>query len=86
MSCCGQGRMALKASPSGVLPTGVTPMAGSSMGRAATPMRYLGAAPVVVRGAFTGAAYPFSATRAVQMVDARDVAGLLKRGIFRRGP
>ncbi|HET7222832.1 MAG TPA: hypothetical protein VFI81_06525 [Rhodanobacteraceae bacterium] len=47
-------------------------------------MRYLGAAPIVVRGAITGHAYRFASGRAVQPVDARDVAGLLKKGIFRR--
>ncbi|HJR14509.1 MAG TPA: hypothetical protein VJ833_11495 [Rhodanobacteraceae bacterium] len=47
-------------------------------------VRYLGAAPIVVRGAATGHAYQFAAGHAVQPVDARDVAGLVKKGIFRR--
>ncbi|HKZ09842.1 MAG TPA: hypothetical protein VJL61_03935 [Rhodanobacteraceae bacterium] len=47
-------------------------------------VRYLGAAPIVVRGTITGQAYSFAASRAVQPVDARDVAALLKKGIFRR--
>jgi hypothetical protein len=41
---------------------------------------------VVVRGLVTGRAYQFAAGRAIQPVDARDVAGLLKKGIFRRSP
>jgi len=87
MSCCGQGRMALKASQSGVAPmgSGQAQLAGGPMVRATTPMRYLGTSPIVVRGAISGGAYPFSPARPVQMVDARDVAGLLKRGMFRRG-
>ena len=87
MSCCGQGRMALRSSQVGAAPLGAGAVqpAGGAMARAVAPMRYLGAAPVVVRGAITGAAYPFSAARPVQSVDARDVAGLLRRGIFRRG-
>ncbi|WHZ10722.1 MAG: hypothetical protein OJF60_001161 [Burkholderiaceae bacterium] len=48
-------------------------------------VRYLGAAPIVVRGAVTGRAYSFAAGRPIQPVDARDVAGLLKKGLFRRG-
>jgi len=68
------------------------PAAAAGSGRAfmAAPpkavalVRYLGAAPIVVRGAATGHAYQFAAGRAVQPVDARDVAGLLKKGIFRR--
>lgn len=81
MSCCGQGRMALKASQSGA---GAVRPGGSAMARAPTRMRYLGAAPIVVHGAITGTAYPFSAARPVQWVDARDVAGLLRQGIFGR--
>jgi hypothetical protein len=45
----------------------------------------MGAAAIVVRGALTGMAYSFSAARPVQWVDARDVAGLLAKGIFGRG-
>jgi hypothetical protein len=84
--------MALKASQAASpKPPGVRPSATGS-GRtfiSAPPkslalVRYLGAAPIVVRGAITGHAYSFAAGRAVQPVDARDVAGLLKKGIFRR--
>jgi len=87
MSCCGQGRMALKASQAGAAPTagaGAARPGGSAMARAPARMRYLGVAPIVVHGAITGAAYPFSAARPVQWVDARDVAGLLRQGIFGR--
>ncbi|MBU6415931.1 MAG: hypothetical protein KJS83_02035 [Xanthomonadaceae bacterium] len=59
-------------------------MAGDAALRAKVPIRYLGAVPIVVRGAVSGHAYSFAGGRAVQPVDARDVAGLLKKGIFRR--
>lgn len=87
MSCCGQGRMALKASQSHAAPmgNGAALQAGGAVVRAPQALRYLGTAPIVVRGGFTGAAYPFSAARPVQLVDARDLAGLLRRGIFRSG-
>lgn len=64
---------------------GAAQQVGSSMAAAATPVRYLGVVAVVMRGAISGNAYPFSPARPVRMVDARDVAGLVKRGIFRRG-
>lgn len=92
MTCCGQGRMALKASQAASpKPPGMRFVATGN-GRTFIPappkslalMRYLGAAPIVVRGAITGHAYSFAAGRAVQPVDGRDVAGLLKKGIFRR--
>lgn len=98
MSCCGQGRMALRASQAAAMPTtpaapgaprtageGIARAADRAVLRASVPMRYLGAAPIVARGAVTGRAYPFAAGRPVQPVDARDVAGLLRMGIFRRG-
>ena len=93
MSCCGPGRAALRASQ--VLRTPKAPrVAGGGIARvtadaalrADLPIRYLGAAPIVVRGLVTGRAYQFAAGRAIQPVDARDVAGLLKKGIFRRSP
>lgn len=91
MTCCGQGRMALKTSQAAPGSPGARP-ATTGNGRTFVPappkplalVRYLGAAPIVVRGAITGHAYSFAAGRAVQPVDARDVAGLLKKGIFRR--
>ena len=91
MSCCGQGRAALRASQAIQTPktprvagAGIARVAGDAALRAKVPICYLGAAPIVVRGPVTGRAYQFAAGRAVQPVDARDVAGLLKKGIFRR--
>ncbi len=91
MSCCGQGRMALRASQAIQTPRtpraaggGIPRVAGDAALRAKVPIRYLGATPIMVRGAVSGHAYPFALGRAVQPVDARDVAGLLKKGIFRR--
>lgn len=92
MTCCGQGRAALRASqaaspkPPGAraAATGNGHAFVAAPPKAAALVRYLGAAPIVVRGAVTGHAYQFASGRAVQSVDARDVAGLLKKGIFRR--
>lgn len=47
-------------------------------------VRYVGATPIVVRSAASGRTYQFSAGRPVQAVDARDIAGLLKKEVFRR--
>lgn len=91
MSCCGQGRIALRTSQAIQTPRaprvaggGIARVAGDAALRVKVPIRYLGAAPIVVRGAVSGHAYQFAIGRAVQPVDARDVAGLLKKGIFRR--
>lgn len=93
MTCCGQGRATLRASQTTTpkLP-GARPAAAAGFGRAIVAatqkpvamVRYIGAAPIVVRGAASGRTYQFTAGRSVQPVDARDVAGLLKKGIFRR--
>lgn len=92
MTCCGQGRTALRASQAAAPKPSGARLAAARSGHAfiaALPnavalVRYLGAAPIVVRGAVSGRAYQFSTGRTVQPVDARDVAGLLKKGIFRR--
>jgi len=90
MTCCGQGRATLKASQAAPararsLSGAVVRTVGGSSGHVSTPVRYLGAAPIVVRGAVTGHAYRFAGSRSVQVVDARDLSGLLKKGLFRRG-
>lgn len=93
MTCCGQGRANLRASQAatpklpGVRPPAVTGFGRAIVAAAQKPVamvRYIGAAPIVVRGAASGRTYQFAAARSVQPVDARDVAGLLKKGIFRR--
>lgn len=94
MTCCGQGRATLRASQAGAQagPPVFRGTVGAGAGHAAVArpavgtVRYLGASPIVVRGAVSGNAYHFAAGRAVQPVDARDMAGLLKKGIFRRSP
>ena len=53
-------------------------------GLSATAVRYLGAAPVQVRGPATGRVYAFSAKRPVMLVDSRDAAVLLRTRFFRR--
>lgn len=92
MTCCGQGRANLRASQATPKSAAARPAAGTGFGRAIVAaaqkpvamVRYIGAAPIVVRGAASGRTYQFAAARSVQPVDARDIAGLLKKGIFRR--
>lgn len=86
MACCGQGRMALRASLPASTPATPRLQRGSvaaATTRPGVPIRYLGAAPIVVRGGVTGRAYAFAAGRAVQLVDPRDVSGLIRKGLFR---
>ena len=92
MTCCGQGRAALRVSqaPPPKSPGARPAATGSARTFVAAPskslalVRYLGAAPIVALGTVTGHAYRFAIGNPVQSVDARDVAGLLKKGIFRR--
>lgn len=91
MTCCGQGRATLRASQAAAQPGPPVfrVVVGASAGHAAVArpavlVRYLGASPIVVRGAVSGNAYHFAAGCTVQPVDARDTVGLLKKGIFRR--
>ena len=90
MSCCGQGRMALKTSQAATATAPARTWPGVQARaipppRAGVPLRYLGAAPIVVHGPVTGMAYSFAGGRHTQPVDARDLPGLLKKGIFRGG-
>lgn len=91
--CCGQGRAILRASLVASQPRPpLAPARIVSAARAAqapppssvVSVRYLGAAPIVVRGAISGRAYRFALGNAVQAVDARDMPRLLQKGIFRR--
>jgi hypothetical protein len=93
MTCCGQGRANLRTSQAAIPKSpGARPAAVVGFGRAIVAaaqkpvamVRYIGAAPIVVHGAVSGRTYQFTAARSVQPVDARDIAGLLKKGIFRR--
>lgn len=89
MTCCGQGRMILRSNRMAPLAPPVRlhmtpgPVRAAATG-APVRVRYLGAAPIVVRGAVSGRAYRFAASRLIQPVDARDVTGLLGKGLFRR--
>lgn len=81
MSCCGGKRDALKrsfvartAAPAAVppaLPDGVR-------------IRYLGATPILVRGPVSGLGYTFTSSQPVGVVDARDLAPLLRTQLFHR--
>jgi hypothetical protein len=47
-------------------------------------LRYLARAPILVRGARSGASYRFSASQPVQAVQRADAEALLATGHFRR--
>lgn len=95
MTCCGQGRTALRASQAIQTPKAprmprpvvkpVVYVSGHTATRADTPMLYPGAAPVTLRGAVSGRWYRFTVSRSVQLVDVRDVADLLRKGFSRSG-
>jgi hypothetical protein len=51
---------------------------------AAVTVRYLKTASIVVRGVASGRRYAFSGQGAIQAVDQRDVAVMLRSGLFRR--
>ncbi len=99
MACCGQKRAALKNDPLATLPrpsplpmpaTARPPLHGAAAAPEAQPwhpsvvLRYTETSPILVRGPVSGRQYPFSAMKPSQPVDARDVAGLVRTGFFRR--
>jgi len=49
------------------------------------PIEYLEQPRIQVRGGVTGRVYQFSHRERIQLVDARDAAGLLGTSYFRRG-
>lgn len=73
MGCCGQKRSEL---------------AGNRQRELGEPsvvaIRYLRAAPILVRGPITGRHYQFSAENPVVPVDARDAGTLLQTALFQR--
>lgn len=89
MGCCGQNRDSLRAQtapqtlrqtirPPTPAPARQSPDAAHHAPFASdtTVLRYLGSAPLMVRGAVTGRVYKFGPTSPMQPVDARDVPGL----------
>lgn len=84
--CCGQRRAALKRSGSraslGTLGTAPAPPPAPT--EEEVRLAYLANAAIRVRGSSTRQIYEFSSTEPVQRVHARDAAGLLRTGLFRR--
>ena len=79
MGCCNPRRAAISASPAKPPPawTAGAPTSGERI-------RYLGRAPILVRGPATGIAYAFSGERPVRPIDARDARGLTRSALFVR--
>lgn len=95
MACCGDRRRSLTQSPPGpapatprvARPASVTirqPQASQSASAGSVLVRYVGGSKTVVMGAVTRRYYAFSTGAAVQSVDARDAAPLLRSVSFRR--
>jgi hypothetical protein len=93
MSCCGQGRAALRARaaakrPSGPDPKPVAPpplpQPGEPPAEGEITVIYLGAGPLLVRGLASGRTYAFSPARRVRHVPSEDGAALLLDALFER--
>lgn len=81
MSCCGGKRDALKRSFAArtAAPAAVPPPPPDGV-----RIRYLGATPILVRGPVSGLGYRFTRSDPVSVVDARDLAPLLRTQLFQR--
>ncbi len=95
MGCCGQNRDSLRAQtapqtlrqtmrPPTPAPARPSPDAAHHPPSASdtTVLRYLGRAPLMVRGAVTGRVYAFAPAAPMQPVDERDVPSLSATGGF----
>lgn len=88
MGCCGQNRAALSrqfATRSNTTPSAIggsepTPAIVSPPVR----LHYMQASAILVRGPVTGRIYQFSAAQPDSNVDSRDVAALVRSGLFRQ--
>jgi len=89
MPCCGQKRAALRTTrapatgPVAARP--LPPRPAVAAAHADVPIEYVEQPRIQVRGAVTGRVYQFSHRERIQLVDARDAAGLLGTSYFRRG-
>ena len=94
MACCGDRRRALTQAPPRAVPAtpqvakppsvpGRQPQAAAPASGGFVLVRYVGASKTVVLGAATRRYYAFSTGAAVQSVDARDAAALLRSVSFR---
>ena len=85
MGCCGNKRAAagaaLRRRDGDTAPRRAAPVSAARL--ADVSVRYLGARPVRVRGAATGRAYHASPANPSLAIDARDVAALVRTGLFR---
>jgi hypothetical protein len=83
MGCCGQRRAAtvaaLQASSNA---RSTSPIRQRPSEATALALRYVGARPVRARGTATGRLYAFERQGAVSTVDTRDVAALVRTGLF----
>jgi hypothetical protein len=82
MGCCDKRRRA-------AVSAATTPPAPSTSARHRDPparsrLQYVGHRRIEVRGAATGTVYRFDPRNPVQLVEPRDVAGLLRTKLFRR--
>jgi hypothetical protein len=94
MSCCGQGRAALRARAAATRPSrpDPTPVAPAPVPQPDEPppaegeitVIYLGTAPLLVRGLSSGRTYTFSPARRVRHVPPDDGAALLLDALFER--
>jgi hypothetical protein len=85
MSCCGKGRAAVAGMYGGAGATGAArPASAGRRGPGTTRLRYVGTRPARVRGTATGRTYDVRAGDELT-ADTRDVAALLRTGLFSRG-
>jgi hypothetical protein len=82
MSCCGQGRSALRKTQQQT-PITTAPRLDASQRRLL--LHYQASAPVTVRGVATGRVYEFSAAQATQYVAEPDAQALLRSRFFKLG-
>ncbi len=75
MPCCGQNRM----EAASFAPRNSAPVESAAEG---TQLRYLQSRPILVRGPSTGRHYTFSGAQPLQAVHPRDVAALVRTGLF----
>jgi hypothetical protein len=82
MGCCGS-RRAAAARPTATQRQAPARSADSRVVPAIVPVRYVGDRPAYVRGTATGRRYSFARSGVVEDVDARDLPGLGRTGLFR---
>lgn len=85
MGCCGERRAATVAAlQPASSPRSTGPIRQGPSESTALALRYVGARPVRARGTATGRLYRLERQGAVATVDTRDVAALVRTGLFVR--